>query len=509
MVACRGWERLGFARPADYALERLGLSGRALLDLARVDSALRELPQLESALVAGSLSWTQARLIARVATPEDEARWLAFAQTRTARALATEVRAVDAGSVERGGVSPGEADEVPGVGVVVRCTPEVHAKWHLAWRLARRVAGEPLPLWACMEAVVAEVLSALPLDPGAVGDAEPGPPPAPTRARARRIPPVPGEGAAEDPFDLDARLRRVVAREQRLEARMGPLLLRVADARLYRRRGNANLDDYARERLGLSPRKARALLRIERAARRCPALRQAYRTGRLSWVRAEAIVPVLALADRRAALWVRRAERMSVRRLRDAADLALLRAERRARSEPHAEARRPAAGGNGDEGLQTGARPTPPGETSRFFFRAPDDVARLIRATLCTVRRRLGLASDGEAFGVLFDHVFEAWGARAKVPSARRVFARDGWRCTAPGCSSVRNLHDHHIRFRSAGGSDALSNRTTLCAWHHLRGVHAGLVRCTGTAPRRLRFELGLRPGMPPLAVYAGRSRVR
>ena len=56
--------------------------------------------------------------------------------------------------------------------------------------------------------------------------------------------------------------------------------------------------------------------------------------------------------------------------------------------------------------------------------------------------------------------------------------------------------------FRSAGGSDELSNRTTLRVWHHLRGVHAGRVRCTGAAPEGLRFELGLRGGKPPLLDY-------
>jgi hypothetical protein len=82
------------------------------------------------------------------------------------------------------------------------------------------------------------------------------------------------------------------------------------------------------------------------------------------------------------------------------------------------------------------------------------------------------------------------------------VFARDGWRCTAPGCTSLRNLHDHHIRFRSAGGSDNLANRTTLCAFHHLRGIHAGQLRCVGSAPDGLRWEMGIRPGQRPLMAY-------
>jgi hypothetical protein len=87
---------------------------------------------------------------------------------------------------------------------------------------------------------------------------------------------------------------------------------------------------------------------------------------------------------------------------------------------------------------------------------------------------------------------------------------RDGWRCTVPGCSSLMNLHDHHIVFRSAGGSNDPSNRTTLCAWHHLRGVHGGVVRCVGKAPSELRFELGVRPGARPLLGFGpGERRAR
>jgi hypothetical protein len=71
-----------------------------------------------------------------------------------------------------------------------------------------------------------------------------------------------------------------------------------------------------------------------------------------------------------------------------------------------------------------------------------------------------------------------------------------------PGCTSLQNLHDHHVRFRSAGGGDALDNRITLCAFHHLRGVHAGLLRCVGRAPDGLRWEMGIRPGVTPLLAY-------
>ena len=56
--------------------------------------------------------------------------------------------------------------------------------------------------------------------------------------------------------------------------------------------------------------------------------------------------------------------------------------------------------------------------------------------------------------------------------------------------------------FRSHQGSDEPGNLTALCAWHHLRGVHGRVLRCTGVAPDGLRFELGLRADDPPLAVY-------
>ena len=84
------------------------------------------------------------------------------------------------------------------------------------------------------------------------------------------------------------------------------------------------------------------------------------------------------------------------------------------------------------------------------------------------------------------------------------VFARDRWRCTVPACSSRRNLHDHHIRFRSRGGDNARDNRTTVCAAHHLHGIHDGTIHATGTAPHEIEWQLGVRSGAPPFLAYVG-----
>jgi hypothetical protein len=560
-VAQRAWERLGFVRLRDYACERLGLSERQLQELAAVDAALRDLPALESALVAGDVPWTKARLLARVATRETERTWLARAVTMTASALEHEVRRIDTGSLEGGALGGGEddPDTWPRETVSIRCTPAVRARWWHVRQLVNRVAGETLPPAACAEAVAAEVMSALPTRlpdadrPLQWEGAPPGPlPPGRVLRRQRRWrraledaledgkdealrPPLPQplcgwvEGLSEaDPFTLDRRLRRAVALEQRLEARLGPLLRAVADGRGYQALGFRRFDTYVRAHLGMAPRRAQALVRLERAADRVPALRRAYREGCLSWVKAHALVPVLVLgADPEAgARWVAWAGRVSVRRLEadvgralvlQATDPAAWGATAGLPDEAKPEAATAAGGAAESAPLpeapeaarsQIRADPTVPEETARLFFTAPREITRLVRAVLCTVRRRAGPpTSEGEAFGWMLDHAIAVWSVdvhgRTRVRRKHRVFERDGWRCTVPGCSSYRNLHEHHIVFRSRGGSHALANRTTLCAAHHLRGVHAGVVRCTGEAPADLRFELGLRSGQPPLERYA------
>jgi hypothetical protein len=542
-VELRGWERLGFARLRDYATERLGLSARSLQDFAYVDRALRELPRLDRSLTRGELAWTKVRLLARVATAGDEARWIERARAASVRSLEREVRRVDVGALENGAAETdpeGESGEVK-EGVRIRCSREVRARWWRVRQLANRAAGEALPVWVAMENLAAEVASALPLE-APVDDGEtfaatvaaasnrrrrrrangcaaharaPDPPDLPPLLRSL----VDGLEDA-DPFELDARLRRAVAQEQRFDAELSALLLGVAEREHYRSWGYPDLAAYVRERLGMSPRKARALLRLERAGKRCPELVNAYREGRLSWVQAHALVPVALVDGAPHEAWIRWTRRVTVRRLEDEVGGALARYELGLPLFPEPPSDDPSRDSidetdDGEAERQTCAHPTGsariPEETARPFFSAPRPVARFFRAVLCSTRRHLErhtgrLPTEGEAFGWMLDHALAVWEAEdphmRRTQRAHAVFARDGWRCTVPGCTSYRNLHDHHIRFRSAGGSNALRNRTTLCAHHHQRGVHAGVVRCTGRAPGRLRFELGLRAGRPPLAVY-------
>jgi hypothetical protein len=256
-----------------------------------------------------------------------------------------------------------------------------------------------------------------------------------------------------DAIELDARLRRALRIEQRWLVEIAPLLLEIARSRSYRFHGCSSLAVFARERLGMSPRKAQALLRLERACARSPELRAAFSSGRLSWVQAHALIPVLQTeqAEPWRAAWVAHAETISVRRLEEDVERALVTSE----LDP----------GSLSADVQTGAHPTvekseeeclgSQAGTATLFFPAPVDVARLFKAVLATVQRRIErrngrTASESEALDAMLEHCFETWALpNAKVRREHRVFERDGWRCTVPGCSSYRNLHDHHIQYRS------------------------------------------------------------
>jgi hypothetical protein len=498
VVRTRAWESLGFVRPADYARERPGLSARELQELARVDEALARLPGLDEALTSGRLGWTKARLLCRVATPEDEGRWLEASGRLSAAALAREVRAIDTGALEAGGADPGEDDAAERQVLRVRAPRRVRTKWGEVKRTLRRVTGEWLPTETCVELTLAEVLSAITLEEG-----RDGPPSEAERVRSGRADPesVPAPGLpcaapaepspfvmallegleAASPRELDGRLCRAAALERGLLTRVGRLLLACTELRGPRALGFRSLDAYARERLGMSPRKARALLRIERACRLAPALGEAWHAGALTVSKAQALVP-LVLAEGSEpfhAAWIARAEDVTVRRLEDDVECAL-------GSGAFDPAQLPDL--PDPAGVQIGARPMRP-EMDHWSANVPSELARLFRASLSSVARRLGTGPSG-ALEAMFDHAIASWWVA--TPRKYRVFERDGWRCTVPGCTSQRNLHAHHVLFRSAGGDDDLANLTTLCAAHHQRGVHGGVIRISGRAPDQLLFEMPL-----------------
>jgi hypothetical protein len=394
------------------------------------------------------------------------------------------------------------------------------------------VAGRRLGAGEALELVAAEVYSSVSIDPAlleprdeAPAAREPGErdePPQPREARpaprapARELPPAVASlaaGLAEaDAFELDRRLRLAVRLEQTLDAAMAPLLCRVA-APDYEWRGDYRpLASYASDELGISASKARALLRLERAGDVCRELRQAYRSGRLSWVKAQELLPLLLLdipGEWRPG-WVAWAERVTVRRLAADVGRALLlraghdRAWQRCKLDP-ARAQDPIPAAE----QQLCAHEVDLEATQELAWRVPLEVASLVTGVYATLQARLRresgrLLTQGQAFEALLDCALVAWMLRD--PHLRRpdpVLERDGYLCAIPGCTSRASLHNHHIEFRSHGGSDAAWNRITLCAFHHQRCLHAGVLRIWGgAAPDGLFFEIGRRPGLAPWLCY-------
>src|SRR6266571_4865368 len=229
-LAGRYHHRLGFARLGDYTRERLSLSAREVQELARVAERLETLPAIAAAFSAGDLSWTQTRLLATAATPDSEHEWLA---------------------------------------------------------LARRMAGSELSLAQAAEVIAAEALSAAPapIDDRPPRDAPPEPIDAPADAGWSPVDvPVPEDvekllelGPGGDPFALDERLRAARRAMQRIDWQMGVLFRTFFDLRLHRAFGFPSASRYVAERLGLSARKARALIALERGVGRTPVLAAAYR----------------------------------------------------------------------------------------------------------------------------------------------------------------------------------------------------------------------------------------
>ena len=493
-----GHHELGFGRLGDYSRERIGLSARELQSLATVSAHLERLPLLRAAFVDGVLSWAQIRLLAAVATPEDEAEWLSRAEGRTVRALAAVMRTPP----------DGDDDEAR---FRLRCPRRVRLLWQQVVELARRMAGTELTQSQAAEAIAAEGLSArLPCDESWPATEGPRTPPAdPDETRAvfaeldwsaiREALPDDVDGLDADantldPFALDARMRAVLRAMRRADWQLGRLLRVFLDRRLYRLMEFPSAERYVTERLGLSPRKARALVALERKTWQADAFGTAYRAGELSWVRALTLLPIV--AEPTAAAWVERAGAVPVRRLADEVEWALTVRDGLAPIAPP-----PAGASLALEDRQLCTRPEWEFPDAEVAFSAPVSVVALFRTAILAFAAH-SHASLIEGLELLLLYVKAEWEAQPRHRDP--VFARDRWRCAVPVCTARRELHDHHVVFRSRGGGNGRENRVTLCAWHHLRGVHAGRVRAEGEAPDGITWEIGVRPGRRALLRLVG-----
>jgi hypothetical protein len=260
-----------------------------------------------------------------------------------------------------------------------------------------------------------------------------------------------------EPRALDARLKALVRRREDWDEIFGMLARLFARKSLATEMGFANLGHYARERLGMSRRALEQRVWLERRMEELPQLRHALSKGEISYEKARLLAGVADFDSVNG--WIRRAEGMTCAELERALD--------------------------GTEDAQVCAR-------GKFEVRMPKRVAGLLEAAVRVVAEASnGSPGRGECLAIAVAHFWTVWKPHfeGRATPSRRIRDRNGGWCTVPGCSRA-SAQGHHVVFRSHGGGNDLGNLTGLCAPHHLRGIHGGRLRVSGTATDRLVWEL-------------------
>jgi len=396
----KGHRELGFRSMGDWARERLGLEGRTVREWALVWKRLAELPLLRRAVLAGEVAWTVAGEAARLATPETEAKCLETVRGRTVRAvkaIVAQVRRAErrAKGEEVAGGSAAEEEAAAGERVRVRipCAPELARKWAVACELARRVAGEELPVWACAEAVAAECASAIGFPDG--GDAEPG-----IWKGSRGV----GHSAS---------------REHGLRQRLWPRLRWEAP-----REKRSRLQRLVQGAEEATPRE---LDRRLRAA-----------TGFLAWGRSSDSTNSRPsrFQEMVRASWLN--PRTVPRRGADGSGRA------HAPGGGHCLPRgkdHPAPGGGPAAGWEPGV--CREGHLTQAGAGGAARGGGLLGASGGGAAVRCD--GRGEGLEALLDHALATWLGMQQKTHHYRIYKPDGWRCAIPGCTARRGLHAHHV----------------------------------------------------------------
>ncbi len=147
--------RLGRGSFAEYIERLFGHAPRFTKEKLRVAAALEGLPQLANALRTGSVTWSAARELTRVATIETEGKWLASARGQTQRQVEKLVSGRGLGSVPTDPVEPGLEQRV----LRFEVSGEVLAIFREALAAMRRQAGHSLDDDAALLLMARHVLS--------------------------------------------------------------------------------------------------------------------------------------------------------------------------------------------------------------------------------------------------------------------------------------------------------------------------------------------------------------
>jgi hypothetical protein len=470
--------RLGYSGVGDLARERLGLPADQARRLRRNAARLRARPMLREAVLRGEVTSRKAEVVLRDAVGADEAYWVERAKVDTVRRLEASVR---------GGPEHEERDFHR---LRIGLPPEQAKVVEVALEVAGILTGPTAPLWRRLEAMAMEFLCAYPIappepiaqrplpSPPAAWVAPPLPAPPPDvacglRRPAAGLPGGPSGGDAADPeacepaaaspppdpYEVLDRLGRLVRERASRDEHLGRACLLIRRSLAFRRLGFASFDEYCADRLGLAPSTVRQRIVLERRLQELPALREALRSGRLSHEQARLVARVARTSDVAA-------------RIEEAAARTCVAYRRELEAEEHRQMWR----------------------AGELRATVPDEVGSLLADAIRSARAAKRGLTPGEALVEVALHFLLTWRAEVErqIRAADRVILRDGALCQVPGCSRPAD-HVHHVVSRAARGPLEPWNEISLCAIHHLRGVHGGSVRITGTAPGGLAFTLGER----------------
>lgn len=148
------WPRLGSVHAVEYMEDVFGYAPRTAQERMRVAGELGSVPALEAALDDGTISWSVARELTRVATPATEGRWLAAAAGKNLRQVERLVAGHDKGSDPDDTTDPALAIQV----VTLRLGPATVALLRQARAILDDERGEHLDDDAAYEAMCRSII---------------------------------------------------------------------------------------------------------------------------------------------------------------------------------------------------------------------------------------------------------------------------------------------------------------------------------------------------------------
>jgi len=454
---------LKYSNIGDYAREELGINASTATKMARLARRLRERPLVREAVRQGKLTARKAEIIAPVAVGEHQAEWILIGMGETVRSLRARVSA------------PAAPDEEEWVNLCADVSPEKMPTLDEGLRVAGVIVGATATKMQRVNAWAQEFQSAHPAPPDEHADDVHFTPEDDLEtlkklleeqnrqwADLTAVNPLRAPHSEEkvDPWRIDAELKGHLEKRRRWDEVFGHVATIFKRSRAWDPLGFASFGHYCEERLGMGERAVMQRIALEHSLRRIPLLRRALREKRISYEQARIIARHAAPEEVQG--WIEKAETMACVALRRAME-------------------------EKEEG-QMCARGT---FSAWMTVSVAEVVKAAFRAARAAAKRWL---SAGECLVAMADHFIETWREHLKQANTlqRRVRARDKHRCQVPGCSRT-SVHAHHIIPRSQGGTDDPENLVSLCAAHHLYGIHGGRMRVTGTAPDNLAWEFGLR----------------